>query len=77
MYRQFAGILGSIAFTLTVMRGWALGGDATNVLPRAVASLILFAILGAVAGRIGLWMVEEGVAARFKEQMAATKKPGK
>lgn len=73
VHRTFAGILGSIAFTLVVLRGWASGGDVAAVLPRAIGSMILFAIVGAAAGRIGLWMVEEGVAARFRDQLATTK----
>ncbi|MBL9084123.1 MAG: hypothetical protein JNK76_20130 [Planctomycetales bacterium] len=73
MHRQFAGILGSIAFTIVVLRGWAVGGDAAAVIPRALGMLILFAIVGAAAGRIGLWMVEEGVAARFRDQLAQKK----
>lgn len=76
MHRQFAGILGSIAFTIVVLRGWAAGGDAAAVIPRALGMLILFALVGAAAGRIGLWMVEEGVAARFRDQLAQ-KKTGK
>jgi hypothetical protein len=73
VHRQFAGILGSIAFTIVVLRGWAAGGDAAAVIPRALGMLILFAIVGAAAGRIGLWMVEEGVAARFRDQLAQKK----
>ena len=73
MHRQFAGILGSIAFTIVVLRGWAAGGDAAAVIPRALGMLVLFAIVGAAAGRIGLWMVEEGVAARFRDQLAQKK----
>jgi hypothetical protein len=76
VHRQFAGILGSIAFTITVLRGWTVGGDAAAVIPRALGMLILFALVGAAAGRIGLWMVEEGVAARFRDQLAQ-KKSGK
>ncbi|MGC3971161.1 MAG: hypothetical protein QM775_28630 [Pirellulales bacterium] len=70
MHRQFAGILGSIAFTIVVLRGWGSGGDVAAVVPRAVGTLIVFAILGAAAGCIGLWMVEEGVATRFRDQLA-------
>jgi len=76
VHRQFAGILGSIAFTITVLRGWTVGGGAAAVIPRALGMLILFAIVVAAAGRIGFWMVEEGVAARFRDQLAQ-KKSGK
>lgn len=69
MQRTFAGILGSTAFTITVIRGWALGGDAPAVIPRAAAALLLFAVLGAAAGRVALWLVDEGVAARFRDEL--------
>lgn len=69
MHRQFAGILATAAFAITVIRGWSVGGDAAAVLPRAAAMLIAFAILGAALGRTALWMVEEGVDAQLRDAL--------
>ena len=74
MHRQFAGILGTAAFATTVVRGWAVGADATAVLPRAAACLAIFSVLGAAVGRLALWMVEEGVAAHLHDALSATEK---
>lgn len=74
MHRQFAGILGSAAFVIAVLRGWSQGGDPTVVFPQAVAFLIVFTIAGAAAGRIALWMVEEGVTAQLRDALAERSK---
>lgn len=72
MHRQFAGILATAAFAITVIRGWSVGGDAAAVLPRAAAMLVGFGILGAALGRVALWMVEEGVESRLREALNET-----
>jgi hypothetical protein len=74
VHRQFAGILGTAAFATTIVRGWAVGADAANVLPRAAACLAIFSVLGAAVGRLALWMVEEGVAAQLHEALSAAEK---
>lgn len=74
MHRQFAGILGAAAFATTIVRGWAGGGDAAAVLPRAAAALVVFSICGAAVGRLALWIVEEGVTARLHEALAVREK---
>jgi hypothetical protein len=74
VHRQFAGILGAAAFATTIVRGWAGGGDAAAVLPRAAAALVVFALLGATVGRLALWIVEEGVTARLHEALTVREK---
>jgi hypothetical protein len=68
--RRFAGILGTAAFTTSVLYGWSAGGDAAAVLPRAAACLALFAVIGTISGSLALWMVEEGVTAQLREALA-------
>lgn len=70
VHRQFAGILATAAFAITVIRGWSVGGDAAAVLPRAAAMLVGFGILGAALGRVALWLVEEGVDAQLREVLS-------
>jgi hypothetical protein len=74
VHRTFAGILGTAAFATTILCGWAAGGDAAAVLPRAATALVIFAVLGAACGRLALWMVEEGVAAQLHETLALNDK---
>ena len=74
VHRQFAGILGTAAFTITIVNGLAAGADAATALPRAAAMLIVFTLLGAIVGRTAMWMVEEGVSARLHEALAEKSK---
>lgn len=70
MHRQFAGILGAAAFMISIVNSVVQGAGATAAVPHAVGMLVGFALLGAVAGRIGLWMVEEGVSAALHEALS-------
>ena len=70
MQRTYAGILGTSAFIVALVRGWAAGADPSAVVPRAVLYLLVFACVGAVAAHAALWMVEEGVNARLRESLA-------
>jgi outer membrane lipoprotein SlyB len=72
--RVYAGILGSAAFTIAILRGWFLGGDAGNTLGQASLALLLFAVLGAVAGRIAFSLVEEGVTSKLRDELASKTK---
>jgi hypothetical protein len=68
--RTYAGILGTSAFTVAMVRGWAAGAEPSNIVPQAVGYLLLFACLGAAAAYAALWMVEEGVNTRLRESLA-------
>lgn len=70
MERVYAGILGSAAFTIAILRGWLLGGDAGGTLSQASLALLLFAVVGAVAGRIAFSLVEEGVTSKLRDELA-------
>lgn len=74
MHRQYAGILGSVAFAMSALCGVAAGADAPAIVPRAIAMLLAFALVGAVVGRLALWTVEEGVSARLRDELADTGK---
>jgi len=68
--RVYAGILGSAAFTIAILRGSILGSDAGTTLSQASLALLLFAVLGAVAGRVALSLVEEGVTSKLRDELA-------
>lgn len=70
MERVYAGILGSAAFAIAILRGSILGSDAGTTLSQASLALLLFAVLGAVAGRIAFSLVEEGVTSKLRDELA-------
>lgn len=57
----YAGILGLIAFTATVMRGLLHGGDPDALLMRAGLTMAAFAAIGYIAGRLAEVAVEQSV----------------
>lgn len=77
MHRQFAGILGAAAFTISLVNSVVQGAGAATAMPRALGMLVAFALLGAATGRIALWMVEEGVSARLHEALSEKSEKGK
>ena len=72
MGRVYAGILGSLALLVAVVRGIAHGGEARPTLLTAWVVLMVFAAIGYVVGRIAQWTVDESVRARIMAEMAAT-----
>lgn len=69
MERVYAGILGSAAFAIAILRGSFVGADAGNTLSQASLALLLFALVGAVAGRIAFSLVEEGVTSKLRDEL--------
>jgi hypothetical protein len=63
--RRYAGILGSLAFLTTLIRGMLHGGDPETVLWSAWCALLAFALVGGIAGRLAAWIVEDAVRSRF------------
>ena len=77
MGRHFAGILASIAFTTTVMRGLVEGAGVESTLQSAVISLVCFSLVGYVIGQLaGLIVLDsvraQGAAEAAKPRWAAT-----
>ena len=81
MGRSYAGILGSLAFLTTVLRGWIAGAGPEQVLFQASLSMLGLAAVGAIAGSLAGWIVEDSVetkiAAELEAQEAAAKTPQK
>jgi hypothetical protein len=63
MDRSYAGVLGSIAFSAVLARGWLHGVEGSAVLLSASACLFLFGALGACVGRIADAVVDAAVLA--------------
>ena len=70
MGRQFAGILGLIAFSTIVLRG-AFSGSSHDALFTATISLFAFAAAGWILGTIAQTTVEQSVRARFDAELKA------
>jgi hypothetical protein len=76
MGREFAGILGLVAFSTTVLRG-AIAGDANDVLLTATIHLFAFAAAGWILGTIAQSTVEQSVRTRFEAALQAAEQTAK
>jgi len=70
MGRQFAGILGLIAFSTIVLRG-AFAGGTDDALLTATICLFAFAAAGWILGTIAQTTVDQSVRMRFDAEMKA------
>ncbi len=70
MSRIYAGILGPLAMTVAICRGWLASGGVEGTLLFAVLYLLLFATLGAILGHIAQATIDESVRARLEQQLA-------
>jgi outer membrane lipoprotein SlyB len=74
MARRYAAALGLLAFAAVLCRGAAAGGAWESTLGFATACLCVFAVLGAIAGRVAEGIVEEAIRGRLTTEMAS--RPG-
>jgi len=71
MGRAYAGILGPLAFAISIARGVAEGSGVEGTLLWSVAALFTFAAIGHVAGKTAEHLVNESVRTQFQAAMAA------
>ena len=71
MGRAYAGILGPLAFAISIARGVALGSGVEGTLLAASAALFVFATIGYFAGQTAELLVSESVRTQFQAAMAA------
>lgn len=69
MGRHYAGILGTLAMAVVICRGVLASGGVTSTLSAATASLVVFAIVGAVLGQVAQATVDESVRATLDKQL--------
>ncbi len=69
MGRSYAGILGPLAFALTIARGLMLGGGVNDTLLAASIGLFVCGGLGYVVGQIAQSTVDESVRTRLAVEM--------
>jgi hypothetical protein len=68
--RTYAGILGPLAFIMSLMRGMVGGGGAAGVLWTAWCSLLAFAAMGWLIGWIAERTVVDSVSGRIEAELA-------
>jgi hypothetical protein len=66
---MYAGILGPLAMTVVICRGWLAAGGPEGTLTQAIVYLVLFAVLGAVLGRIAEATIDESVRAGLEQKL--------
>ena len=76
MGRDFAGILGLVAFSTTVLRG-AIAGVADDALLTATIHLFAFAAGGWILGTIAESVIEQSVRTRFATELKAAEEAAK
>ena len=72
MGRIYAGILGPLAMSVVIFRGWLAAGGPEGTLTQAILYLALFAVLGAILGYIAQATIDESVRASLEQQLAKT-----
>ena len=69
MSRVYAGILGPLALTVVIFRGWLESGGVEGTLTLATINLILFAAVGAILGHLAQATIDESVRAKLEQQL--------
>jgi hypothetical protein len=75
MGRVYAGILGPLAMTVVICRGWLGSGGVEGTLTLATIYLVLFAVLGAVLGHLAQTTIDESVRAKLEQQLTRHARP--
>lgn len=78
MGRNYAGVLGLLAFFTTLARGLTQGANAEGTLLIACLALLIFAVVGYVIGSLAAWNVEQSIRAQLADEVArlAANPPG-
>ena len=69
MSRLYAGILGPLAMSVAICRGWLGAAGVEGTLTSATLSLVVFAIVGATLGHIAQTTIDQSVQAKLEQQL--------
>jgi hypothetical protein len=69
MGRVYAGILGPLAMTVVICRGWLESGGVEGTLSLATMHLVLFAVVGAILGHLAQTTIDDSVRATLEQQL--------
>lgn len=70
MGRSYAGILGSLAMTVVILRGLINSSGPANTLTIATLALAIFAVVGAVLGHIAQSTIDDSVRQKIEQELA-------
>jgi hypothetical protein len=70
MGRVYAGILGPLAMSVVICRGWLGSGGVEGTLTLATTHLVLFAAIGAILGHLAQTTVDESVRAKLEQELS-------
>ncbi len=70
MHRRYALTLGCIAFAMVTCRGAFRGEPASDAIPHAIIALVMFAIMGGIAGAIADHLVKQDTETRYRQRVA-------
>jgi hypothetical protein len=76
MSRLYAGILGPLAMSVAICRGWLGAAGVEGTLTMATICLVVFAIVGAILGHIAQTTIEESVQAKLERELNSTTSAG-
>lgn len=71
MSRLYAGILGHLAMSVAICRGWLGSAGVERTLILAVISMVVFAIVGAILGHIAQTTIDQSVQAKLEMELNA------
>ncbi|MEX2317652.1 MAG: hypothetical protein WD669_10910 [Pirellulales bacterium] len=69
MGRIYAGILGPLAMTVVICRGWLDSGGVEGTLTLATISLAGFAVVGATLGHIAQTTIDQSVRTKLEQEL--------
>ena len=69
MTRSYAASLGALAMALVVIRGAIRGELADAVAAEAIVAMLVFAMVGGVAGWIADYLVRDSMETRFRKRV--------
>ncbi len=71
MARIYAGVLGTLAMTATLIHGLLHAGSTNEVLFRAWMALCVFSVVGAIVGAVADRLVTEAVKEQMERELAS------
>ncbi|QDS95795.1 hypothetical protein FF011L_45960 [Roseimaritima multifibrata] len=70
MQSRFAVVLGAVALALVALRGGLRNEVPSDVLFEGLLAMLIFFVIGAVAGKIADYLVRQSVETQFRQRVA-------
>ena len=76
MQRSFAVVLGAIALALVALRCGLRGEVATDVLCEGLLAMMIFFVVGAIAGSIADYLLQHAIETQFRQRVESFQQQG-